>query len=107
MVTTAQALAAGFTRDQIRQLCRSGRWTWLARGCFAPAGEPDRDAAHRARVRAAVVSLGPGAPSPSWTRRWSCTASPACAGPGSCTCPCPSTGHGRSGAVTPRSRSTS
>ncbi|MFI9642716.1 type IV toxin-antitoxin system AbiEi family antitoxin domain-containing protein [Micromonospora sp. NPDC051925] len=61
MVTTRQALAAGLTRDQIRQLWRSGRWTRLARGCFAPVGELHGAATARARIRAAVASLGPGA----------------------------------------------
>ncbi|WP_405102206.1 type IV toxin-antitoxin system AbiEi family antitoxin domain-containing protein [Micromonospora sp. NBC_01412] len=60
MVTTAQALAAGLSRDQIRHLWRSGRWTRLARGCFAPYGELG-PVASRARIRAAVASLGPGA----------------------------------------------
>ncbi|MEU8187692.1 type IV toxin-antitoxin system AbiEi family antitoxin domain-containing protein [Micromonospora carbonacea] len=109
MITLAQAQAAGLGRDQIRQLWRSGRWTRLARGCFAPAGGlggpafgpsspsgpsgpsspsgpafgpsrlsglngpvglgdsgglgvgPGGPVPTRARVRAAVASLGPGA----------------------------------------------
>ncbi|WP_328341431.1 type IV toxin-antitoxin system AbiEi family antitoxin domain-containing protein [Micromonospora sp. NBC_00421] len=61
MVTTSQALAAGLTRDHIRQLCRSGRWRRLSRGCFAPGGQPPDAVTGRTRIRAAVVSLGPGA----------------------------------------------
>ncbi|RLP77754.1 DUF559 domain-containing protein [Micromonospora sp. BL4] len=61
MVTLAQALRAGLTRDQVRQLCRSGRWQRLIRGCFVPTAELSESALQRVRVRAAVVSLGPGA----------------------------------------------
>lgn len=61
MVTLAQALRAGLTRDQVRQLCRSGRWQRLVRSCFVPTAELSDAALHRARVRAAVTSLGPGA----------------------------------------------
>ncbi|MEV4117564.1 type IV toxin-antitoxin system AbiEi family antitoxin domain-containing protein [Micromonospora sp. NPDC049645] len=34
MVTLGQALRAGLTRDQVRQLHRSGRWQRVLRGCF-------------------------------------------------------------------------
>lgn len=62
MVTGAQARQAGLTRDQIRQLCRSGRWVRVARGHYLIAGDTSsRDALRRARVRSAVASLGPGA----------------------------------------------
>ncbi|WP_431884451.1 type IV toxin-antitoxin system AbiEi family antitoxin domain-containing protein [Micromonospora wenchangensis] len=61
MVTMSQALAAGLTRHHVRQLCRSGRWTRLSRGCYTPAGQPPDALARRARIRAAVTSLGPGA----------------------------------------------
>ncbi|MFG3553949.1 type IV toxin-antitoxin system AbiEi family antitoxin domain-containing protein [Micromonospora sp. NPDC047557] len=61
MVTLAQALRAGLTRGQIRQLCRSGRWRRLLRGCFVPDAELSDSTLRRARVRAAVVGLGPGA----------------------------------------------
>ncbi|MBO4159638.1 type IV toxin-antitoxin system AbiEi family antitoxin domain-containing protein [Micromonospora antibiotica] len=61
MVTTTQALAAGLTRDHVRQLCRSGRWMRLSRGCYAPTGRPPDAVARRARIRAAVTSLGPDA----------------------------------------------
>lgn len=60
-MTVGQALSAGFSRDQIRYLCRSGRWIRLARGCFLPAAEMSGAALRRARIRAAVTSLGPGA----------------------------------------------
>ncbi|GAA2701689.1 type IV toxin-antitoxin system AbiEi family antitoxin domain-containing protein [Micromonospora olivasterospora] len=68
MVTTAQALAAGLTRDQVRHLWRSGRWTRIARGCFVPVGTSTEGALgdglgltpagmRRARIRAAVACL--------------------------------------------------
>lgn len=60
-MTAVQALAAGFSRDQIRYLCRSGRWIRVARGCFVTAPEVNAAALRRARIRAAVTSLGPGA----------------------------------------------
>ncbi|MEU5939133.1 type IV toxin-antitoxin system AbiEi family antitoxin domain-containing protein [Micromonospora sp. NPDC047548] len=59
VVTTAQALAAGLSRDRIRYLCRSGRWVRVARGCFVPRPEMGDLALRRARIRAAVTSLGP------------------------------------------------
>ncbi|SCE79010.1 Transcriptional regulator, AbiEi antitoxin, Type IV TA system [Micromonospora chokoriensis] len=61
MVTLAQALRAGLTRDEVRHLCRSGRWQRLLRGCFVPDAELGDATRRRARIRAAVVSLGPGA----------------------------------------------
>ncbi|MFE0528497.1 type IV toxin-antitoxin system AbiEi family antitoxin domain-containing protein [Micromonospora parva] len=61
MVTMGQALRAGLTRDQIRQLHRSGRWQRLLRGCFVPEAELTDSTRRRARIRAAVVSLGAGA----------------------------------------------
>lgn len=50
------------SRDQVRQLCRPGRWSRLARSHYlttmpATAGGDTR----RARIRAAVASLGPDA----------------------------------------------
>lgn len=59
VVSAAEALAVGFSRDQIRHFVRSGRWTRVARGCFVPTGEVDGVALRRARIRAAVASLGP------------------------------------------------
>ena len=61
MVTLGQALRAGLTRDQVRQLHRSGRWQRLLRGCFVPDVELSESTRRRARIRAAVTSLGPGA----------------------------------------------
>ncbi|MGW0213162.1 type IV toxin-antitoxin system AbiEi family antitoxin domain-containing protein [Micromonospora chokoriensis] len=61
MVTLDQALRAGLTRDELRHLCRSGRWQRLLRGCFVPNAELGDSTRRRARIRAAVVSLGPGA----------------------------------------------
>ncbi|WFE45560.1 type IV toxin-antitoxin system AbiEi family antitoxin domain-containing protein [Verrucosispora sp. WMMD1129] len=61
VVTATQALAAGYTRDQIRHLVRSGRWTRVARGRFLPDPALDVLRHRRARIGAAVDSLGPGA----------------------------------------------
>ncbi len=61
MVTAAQALALGFSRDQVRHLARSGRWIRVARGCFVPVPQVDVASLRRARIRAAVESLGAGA----------------------------------------------
>lgn len=60
-MTAVQALSAGFSREQIRHLCRSGRWIRVGRGCFLPVPEVGSAALRRARIRAAVASLGPGA----------------------------------------------
>ncbi|MFI6261456.1 type IV toxin-antitoxin system AbiEi family antitoxin domain-containing protein [Micromonospora sp. NPDC051006] len=61
VVSGGQALRAGLTRDQVRQLCRSGRWRRLLPGYFVPGAELSDAALRRARLRAAVASLGPGA----------------------------------------------
>lgn len=58
VVTSRQALAAGLTRDQVRQLCRSGRWHRLGRGSYLTAQVGDRQH-RRALIRAAVTALGP------------------------------------------------
>jgi hypothetical protein len=58
MVTAAQAFAAGLSRTEIRNLCRSRRWRRLALGTYfvsTDGGVPSR----RALIRAAVASLGP------------------------------------------------
>jgi hypothetical protein len=60
VITAEQALCAGLSRTEIRDLCRSGRWHRLARGTYFVGG----NAGHmprRAEIRAAVLSLGPGA----------------------------------------------
>jgi predicted transcriptional regulator of viral defense system len=62
LVQAEQALSAGFGRDEIRSLYRSGRWRRLARGHYlvdpvARVGEDDR----RARIMAAISATGPGA----------------------------------------------
>ncbi|WP_372492208.1 type IV toxin-antitoxin system AbiEi family antitoxin domain-containing protein [Micromonospora cabrerizensis] len=61
MITLGQALRAGLTRDQVRQLHRSGRWRRILRGCFVLDVELSESTLRRARIRAAAVSLGPGA----------------------------------------------
>ena len=58
VVTAAQALAAGLTRRDIRDLCRARRWRRLALGAyFVFAG--DLSPPRRALIRAAVTSFGP------------------------------------------------
>ena len=61
VVTATQALSAGYTRDQVRHFVRSGRWIRVARGRFVPNAELDALGVRRARIRAAVDSMGPGA----------------------------------------------
>ncbi|SCG38911.1 Transcriptional regulator, AbiEi antitoxin, Type IV TA system [Micromonospora siamensis] len=61
VVTAGEALAAGLTRAQIRSLYRSGRWVRVARGCFVAAPGDDVARMRRARIVAAVASLGPSA----------------------------------------------
>jgi predicted transcriptional regulator of viral defense system len=60
VVTREQALVTGWATHEIDTLCRTGRWRRLAHGAYLidPAAAP---ASRRARVRAAVLSLGPGA----------------------------------------------
>ncbi|MET8906177.1 type IV toxin-antitoxin system AbiEi family antitoxin domain-containing protein [Micromonospora sp. NPDC004551] len=50
VVTAAQAVSLGFSRDQVRHLARSGRWIRVARGCFVPAPQVDVAALRRART---------------------------------------------------------
>jgi Transcriptional regulator, AbiEi antitoxin/Protein of unknown function (DUF559) len=59
VVRAEQALAAGFTRNDTRNLWRSGRWRRLSRGHYLtrPTGEVDR----ATRIRAAVSAAGPSA----------------------------------------------
>ncbi|MFI6129753.1 type IV toxin-antitoxin system AbiEi family antitoxin domain-containing protein [Micromonospora sp. NPDC051141] len=60
-VAAEQALRLGFSRDQIRHLVRSGRWTRVSRGCYLPMAAPPEAALRRTRIRAVIRSLGPGA----------------------------------------------
>ena len=64
VITRAEALAAGLTKDQIRQRVRSGRWRALAhgvydRGVIAPGGNEYDDARqeHAHRTQAAVMAF--------------------------------------------------
>ncbi|MFI6821245.1 type IV toxin-antitoxin system AbiEi family antitoxin domain-containing protein, partial [Micromonospora sp. NPDC050187] len=62
IVTAAQALGAGLGRDEIRQLCRSGRWLRLARGCYLPvpalaAREPGMAAARESGAAAGASGM--------------------------------------------------
>ncbi|WP_326562036.1 type IV toxin-antitoxin system AbiEi family antitoxin domain-containing protein [Micromonospora sp. NBC_01796] len=58
VVTREQALAAGLTVREIERLCRSGKWRRLARAAYLVDLAPSPLAARRARIRAAVASLG-------------------------------------------------
>ena len=58
LVRADQALAAGFSRNEIASLCRSGRWRRLARAHYLiTAGPVERTS----RIRAAVSAAGPDA----------------------------------------------
>ncbi|MBX6721864.1 MAG: type IV toxin-antitoxin system AbiEi family antitoxin domain-containing protein, partial [Dactylosporangium sp.] len=59
IVTRAQAIAAGLLRHEIDGLVRSGRWARLARGVYLVDAACGDGPSWRARVRAAVASLGP------------------------------------------------
>ncbi|MFC3503638.1 type IV toxin-antitoxin system AbiEi family antitoxin domain-containing protein [Micromonospora krabiensis] len=61
MVTVEQAVRAGLSKDQVRQMCRSGRWQRVLRGCFVLGETRSVETLRRAQIRAAVTSLGPGA----------------------------------------------
>ncbi|MFI5837043.1 type IV toxin-antitoxin system AbiEi family antitoxin domain-containing protein [Micromonospora sp. NPDC051300] len=62
VVTREQALSAGFSRHEVDNLLASGRWRRLARATYAIGATEDADRAERRRrIRAAVLSLGPGA----------------------------------------------
>jgi very-short-patch-repair endonuclease len=60
VVTRGQALVTGWSAHEIDTLCRAGRWLRLAHGAYL-VDPTDAPASRRARVRAAVLSLGPGA----------------------------------------------
>lgn len=61
MVTLAQARAAGITVAEADLLCRTGRWRRLARAAYLVDADLQDGIPRRARIRAAVQSLGPGA----------------------------------------------
>lgn len=56
VITRAQALAAGLTREAIRHLLRSGRWEVIAPGVYRLVGSP---ATWEQRVLAEVLAAGP------------------------------------------------
>jgi len=60
VVTAAQCLAAGLGRDDVARLCRSGRWRRVFRGAYF-VDDQSPDVPMRARIRAALLTLGPGA----------------------------------------------
>jgi len=59
IVTRAHAIAAGLLRHEIDDLVRGGRWARLARGVYLVDAACGDGPSWRARVRAAVASLGP------------------------------------------------
>ncbi|MEU4552828.1 type IV toxin-antitoxin system AbiEi family antitoxin domain-containing protein [Micromonospora violae] len=61
LITRAQALAAGFSRHDIDHLVAVGRWRPLARAVYLTDGSRGEPPPRRCRIRAAVLSLGPGA----------------------------------------------
>jgi hypothetical protein len=58
VVTAAQCLAAGVSRDEILQRCRAGQWRGVFRGVYHINGAI-ADVPLRARIRAALLTLGP------------------------------------------------
>ncbi|MFI7519244.1 DUF559 domain-containing protein [Micromonospora globbae] len=58
-MTRAQAVRVGFTRNDIDHLVAVGRWRLLARAVYMVGATPDESPSRRARIRAAVLSLGP------------------------------------------------
>lgn len=61
MVTLEQARAAGLTPYDVHDFCRTGRWRRLARAAYLVDGAECDQPSRRARIRAAVASLGPNA----------------------------------------------
>ncbi|SDY23188.1 Transcriptional regulator, AbiEi antitoxin, Type IV TA system [Micromonospora pattaloongensis] len=59
VVTLAQARDAGLRKNEVDSLCRSGRWRRLALGTYLVDAHLVPDVPRRARIRAAVTSLGP------------------------------------------------
>jgi len=59
VVTADQALRAGLSRADIRDLCRSGRWRRLALGTYLVTSGGDPVPSRRSLIRAAVSSFGP------------------------------------------------
>src|SRR6478672_9399118 len=57
LVTVAQAVAAGLTADQVRDLYRRGVWAMEREGVYAPAGAPPT--AERAILGAVLAADGP------------------------------------------------
>ena len=66
IATTAELVAGGMSRGQLRRLAQRGAWLQLAHGVFAPAGlvaaaSGDAAGKHAVRVAAALARTGPGA----------------------------------------------
>jgi hypothetical protein len=61
IVTLAQAKAAGLTVHEVHRMCRSGRWRRLVRAGYLVDADLLGEAPRRARIRAAVASVGPSA----------------------------------------------
>lgn len=58
VVTAAQCVAAGMSREEIAQRCRAGHWRGVFRGSYYVNGAI-REVPPLARVRAALLTLGP------------------------------------------------
>ncbi|HEU4349715.1 MAG TPA: type IV toxin-antitoxin system AbiEi family antitoxin domain-containing protein [Actinoplanes sp.] len=59
LVSLDQARRAGLTVDEVHRLCRRGRWRRLARTVYLVQPDAPEGVLRRARIRAAVASLGP------------------------------------------------
>ena len=58
VVTAAQCVAAGMSREEIVQRCRTGHWRGVFRGAYYANGAL-AEVPLRARIRAALLTLGP------------------------------------------------
>jgi very-short-patch-repair endonuclease len=61
VVTLEQAWSAGLVTEDIRRLCRAGRWRRLSRATYLTRPEVMDPTLRRAQIRAAVASFGPDA----------------------------------------------
>ncbi|QGN46012.1 hypothetical protein ACN26Y_06785 [Micromonospora sp. WMMD558] len=59
LITRAQALRIGFSRNEIDWLAGAGRWRPVARAVYLVGHDPQGEVSRRCAIRAALLSLGP------------------------------------------------
>ncbi|MEW2385895.1 hypothetical protein AB0873_27920 [Micromonospora sp. NPDC047707] len=59
LITRAQALRIGFSRNEIDWLAGAGRWRPVARAVYLVGRDPQVEVSRRCEIRAALLSLGP------------------------------------------------